>query len=696
MKGLLKGFALLFSAVIIFGVFFIIGASLTQTLPRVVLFATGLSDWEYQSRPQTAVYYADGSQMTTLGYQRVYQEDFPDLLKKSVVAVEDKRFYQHAGLDARSIGRAIWKNIRAGSKAEGGSTITQQLARTLFLNQEKTYIRKIKEVFIATALEEKYGKDAILNMYLNEIYMGRGCSGMGCAARTYFNRDLSQLNQGQICMLAGMIQAPEFYAPERNYKGLKERQETVIDLLVEQGVVTAAEGEQIKAQSLDIQPYVPEGGRHPYLTVYIRKQVEEMLGSKGMYQAGLKIYTTIDRRMQEAAEKSVADQVKTLLARGINAHDMALVSIDPTSGAIKAFVGGPDFLQNQLDMAILPRQPGSSIKPLYYAAAIDQGLIDPEMMINNKPRDFGGNYKPRNHVANAPEEVSVRDALALSENVASVEIMNMLGVETASSYIRKFGVTTLKPEDQHLALALGGMNEGIPPVEMAAAYSVFADGGWYHEYYSIERIEDTTGKIIPNTKSSSESWRAISEDTAATMDELLQGVVNYGTGSGARIAVRSSGKTGTTEDSRDLWYIGYTGQLCTAIWAGNSSGAVVKGYDTFGGSVSAPVWRNYMNSLLYSGVFQGKTTPAVEEETPVEEPAPDETVDGEQATDTGDENDTSPVLEPPDDTVNQGETMTNTGTDKTTGSDIKNDDRKKTTIDPGNQVPVDVRNGAGY
>jgi len=686
-KRVLRGLALLISAIIVFGVFFIIGASLTQTLPRVLLYTTRLYQWEYETRAQTAVYYADGTQMTTLGYQRIYQEDFPDFLKKSVVAVEDKRFYEHAGLDARSIGRAILKNIQAGSKAEGGSTITQQLARTLFLNQEKTYIRKIKEVFFATALEEKYGKDAILNMYLNEIYMGRGCSGMACAAHTYFNRDLSQLNQGQICMLTGMIQAPEFYAPERNYDGMKQRQETVIEVLVEQDIITEAEGEQIKAQPLNIQPYVPEGGRHPYLTVYIRKQVEDLLGSKGVYQAGLKIYTTIDRRMQEAAERSVSSQVKSLLARGINAHDMALVSIDPSTGGIKALVGGPDFLQNQLDMAILPRQPGSSIKPLYYAAAIDEDIVDPEMMINNKPRDFG-NYIPHNHIASAPEEVSVRDALAKSENVASVEIMNMVGVETASSYIRKFGVTTLKPEDQHLALALGGMNDGISPLEMANAFAVFADKGEYHRYFSITKIEDASGKVI--NENSSDSWRVISEETADTMDELLQGVVNYGTGTGARIAIRSAGKTGTTTDSRDLWYIGYTSELSTAIWSGNSSGAVVKGYDTFGGSVSAPVWRSYMNSLYYSGVFKQKATPEVEEETQLEEPTQDETIDEEQTTDAGGGNETAPPLGPAEDT-NQDKTTT-------TNTDANTDSRTNTGTSNGNNgLPVDTQSSsAGY
>ena len=624
MKKVLRGLALLLSALVVFAVFFIIGASLTQTLPRVLLYTTGLYQWEYQPREQSVIYYNDGRQMTSLGYQRIYQDEFPVFMKQAVVAVEDRRFYEHAGLDARSIGRAIWKNLLAGSKAEGGSTITQQLARTLFLNQNKTYSRKVKEVFLATAIEDKYGKDAILNMYLNEIYMGRGCSGMGCAARSYFDKDVGQLNRAEICMLAGLIQSPEFYAPERNYAGLKSRQDTVINLLEEQGILRPDEGEQLKKETLAIKPYVPEGGRHPYFAVYARKQLEEMLGTKGTYQAGLKIYTTIDRRMQEAAERAVKNQALSLKKRGINAHDIALVSIDPTSGGIRAMVGGVDFTKNQLNMAVLPRQPGSAIKPLYYAGALDQGMIEPDDILNNKPRDFG-NYKPRNHILNAPAEVSMRDALANSQNVASVELLNKLGVSTASSYIRKFGVTTLKPEDEHLALGLGGMSQGISPVQMAAAFAVFADRGMYHEYYSIARIEDASGNVIYSNESS--SWRVISEYATQQMDELLRGVVNYGTGAGAAIRLPSGGKTGTTTDSRDLWYVGYTRELCTAVWAGNSDGAVVKGYDTYGGSVSAPVWRDYMNSLYYSQVFKEKPAPVVEEEAPpVEITSPEEPV----------------------------------------------------------------------
>lgn len=235
MKKLFNGLALAAVGLLIFVVSFFIGASLTETMPRVMLYATGINQWEYQPRSQSVIYYSDGQVMTRLGYQRVYSDSFPALMEQAVVAVEDKRFYEHSGLDARGIGRAIIKNLQAGNKAEGGSTITQQLARTLFLSQEKTYTRKIKEVFLATAIEEKYGKDAILNMYMNEIYMGRGCSGLPCAAQSYFGKDVINLNQAEICMLVGLIQSPEYYAPERNYTGMKERQETVVDVLVEQG-----------------------------------------------------------------------------------------------------------------------------------------------------------------------------------------------------------------------------------------------------------------------------------------------------------------------------------------------------------------------------------------------------------------------------------------------------------------------------
>lgn len=646
-----RNLGILLAGVILFVLFFILGASLTQTMPRVLLVATGVNQWEYQPREQSVLYYSDGQEMTRLGYKRIYSENFPDFMKQAVVAVEDRRFYEHNGLDTRGIGRAIWKNLRAGSKVEGGSTITQQLARTLFLNQEKTYTRKVKEVLIAVAIEEKYGKDAILNMYLNEIYMGRGCSGIPCAARSYFGKDAWQLNQAEMTMLAGIIQAPEGYAPERNFEGLKARQDTVINVLVKQGILDANVAGAIKEQPLYIKPFTPDSGRHPYLASYISAGLENMLGSKSLYQAGLKIYTTIDSRMQNTAEKTVQNHARSLAYRSINAQDIALVSIEPATGAVKAMVGGVDFSKNQINMAVSPRQPGSAIKPLYYAAAIDRGIITPNTVVNNKPRDFG-NYKPKNY-GWAPERVNIRTALVKSYNVASVEVLNQLGVDEGCNYLQRWGITTLQEEDKNLALALGGMNKGISPLQMASAFAAFPERGRYREYYSIDRIEDTNGRVIYTNRSN--SWQVISRNTAEQMDGILKDVVRNGTGTAAAIAISSGGKTGTTTDSRDLWYVGYTRELSTAIWAGNSNGTVVKGYGTYGGSVSAPIWRDYMNTLHYSGVFYEKP----EKPAPVKEPEEEEEEAAEDEEDEATPEEESPTDEienlPGDDEPESGE-----------------------------------------
>lgn len=411
---------------------------------------------------------------------------------------------------------------------------------------------------------------------------------------------------------------------------------------------------------MNIKPYDPDTDVHPYFTIYLRNQLEEMLGKKALYQAGLKIYSTVDSRMQERAEAAVANHARSLAKQGITAQDMALVSIEPSTGAIRAMVGGVDFSKNQLNMAVLARQPGSAIKPLYYAAAIDKGIIEADTEINNKPRNFG-NYTPKN-LKPAPAQVSVWEALVNSYNVASVEILNLLGLDTAVSYLESFGITTVKPEDKHLALALGGMSEGISPLQMAAAFAVFADGGWYHQYYAIEKIEDASGKNIwmKNTK----TWRVLSDDANRVMDDILQSVVKYGTGTAARIALPSGGKTGTTSDSRDLWYVGYTRELCTAVWAGNSSGAVVTGWSTYGGSVSAPVWRDYMNSLFYNYVFEEKPAPVVEE-TPAENEEEEKTVPEEgpdQTPDTdNEENAAVPPLEPQADVKNENMYLTPAG-----------------------------------
>lgn len=603
---------------LVFILCFLVSLHLSQSTAKVIQFITGINKWEYTVKEQTTVYFSDETEMGKIGYKKEYTTEFPELMKTAVVAVEDKRFYEHSGFDARGIGRAIWNNLRSGSKSEGGSTITQQLARTLFLNQEKTYTRKIKEVFIASAIEDKYTKEGILNLYLNEIYIGRGCSGMQCAAQSYFGKDVMELNSAEITALVGMIQAPEYYTPE-NFEALKKRQATVIEILVQQGIITEADGNEILSQPLYFKKYVPYPNEHPYLMAYINSQLKDKIGAQKLYQGGLKIYTTIDRNMQNAAEMAIANNVRAFGSKGINARDAALVSIDPDNGDIKAMVGGTDYNRNQINMAIAARQPGSAIKPLYYAAAINEGLISADTVLNNKTRDFGGGYMPTNMGKNSPSRVTATQALVNSYNVASVEVLNMMDINRACQYLQDFGITSIKEGDKTLALALGGMERGISPLQMAAAYAVFPAGGLYHSPHLIDSVVDENGDIL-YTPESYNQW-TIKAETAQTITDILQQAVRYGTGTSARIGIASAGKTGTTTDSRDLWFVGYTSDLVTAVWVGNSDGQPVSGYSSYGGSVSGPIWRDYMNRVIYNG-----KAPAIEEEKTESEEEPEQEV----------------------------------------------------------------------
>jgi len=606
--------------VLVFITVFCLSVYLTQSSMKLIQFATGIAQWEYVIKDQTVVYYSDQTEMTKLGYKREYSPDFPEFMKKAVVAVEDKRFYQHNGFDSRGILRALWNNIKSGKKSEGGSTITQQLARTLFLTQEKSYSRKIKEVFIASAIEDKYSKEGILNLYLNEIYMGRGCSGMQCAAQSYFGKKVMNLNKAEITLLVAMIQSPEYYSPDSNLEGLKLRQKTVLEVLVDQGILSAKEAEQIYQQKVNFRKNNSSDNKHPYYVAYLNEELKRIVGAQKLYQGGLKIYTTIDPQMQTAAEQVLTQHIKSLAYRKITAKDGALVSIDPSDGSIKAMVGGTRFKENQINMAVTPRQPGSAIKPLYYAAAMNEGIIKSNSRINNQARDFGG-YKPENYGSGAPNEVTVREALLKSYNVASVEILNKLGLNKAENYLKKMGIS-LQTEDKNLALALGGMTKGISPLKMAAAYGIFAANGIYNPPYHINRIVDEHGNIIYSHDSKSQT--VLKHNTVKDMDAILQDVVRYGTATSARIAVASGGKTGTTTDSKDLWYMGYISKLVTAVWVGNSDGQAVSGYSSFGGSVAAPIWRDYMNRLLYSGVFPDVYIPKTEKSEPEEAPPANE------------------------------------------------------------------------
>lgn len=575
--------------------------------------------------------------------------------------MEDKRFYHHWGVDPKGMLRALWVDIRLGYKAQGASTITQQLARTLFLTNKKSLMRKTKEMVIATALEKKYTKDEILNMYLNEIYMGRGVCGMEAAAQAYFNKSVDDLSVGETAYLVAMIASPEYYSPDHDFKALKKRQLTVLKVMQDAGIITKEEEETAARQPVYLAykdgkerklysgqgravHFAPDVGRtlkHPYFTVYVLQKLKNEYGEDAVYRGGLKVYTTMDSRMQTTAEKAIEEKPWSQI-RGITARDAALVSVEPGTGAIRALVGGVDFSQNQINMAAVPRQPGSAIKPLYYAAAINEGLIDDSTVVNNTPRYFG-KYRPLNDHS-IGNKITVRQALVYSQNVASVEILNLLGVKKAAHYLERFGISTLVPGDLNLALGLGGMTKGISPIELAAAYAALADQGIWAEPYSIERIEDADGTVL--YEHSLTSRQVVSSQTARLVTSMLRDVVSYGTGTPARIYIPSAGKTGTTSKRRDLWFVGYTSRLATAVWVGNSDQKPAGQYvsNAYGGRACGPVFRNYYNSLIDQGIL---TIAPEDDYTPYEPPTTTEetTPSTEQQPTTGPETTTSPSEE---------------------------------------------------
>lgn len=610
---------------LIFAVSFVAGTSLEFFLSRWKVYGSTLENWEYQPSAKTKLYTADGEIIMELGYEREYQKDFPTLLKRGVVAVEDKRFYEHSGIDPKGILRALWTDIRLGERAQGGSTITQQLARTLFLSNEKSLLRKTKEMFLAIALERKYTKDEILNMYLNEIYMGRGVCGMGAAAKAYFGKSVWDLNLAEIAYLIAMISAPERYSPDHEFNALKERQAMVLDVMVENGVTDPGKAAAAKKKQVNFKPEKTRDLMHPYFTTYVLAKLKEEYGEDAIYRGGLKVYTTLNEKAQKTAEEITKQHMAALAREHITAKDVALVSVEPASGAIRALVGGVNFSNNQYNMVIVPRQPGSAIKPLFYAAAMEEGYIRSDTVLNNKPRNFN-DYKPENHPP-GPDKVTAHLALVNSYNVASVEVLNTLGVEKGISYLERFGIDTITPEDYHLAIALGGFSKGVTPLALASAYGVFANNGTLAQPYVIEKITDAAGHIIYHHKISSQ--RVISPSTAQAITSILKDVIRYGTGQQARIRLTAAGKTGTTSGSRDLWFVGYTPELSTAVWLGNTDGSPIKGAATWGGTRCGPIWRDYMNQLISKGLIthgvSGDTVKETEPTVPDEETAPGET-----------------------------------------------------------------------
>jgi penicillin-binding protein 2D len=513
----------------------------------------------------------------------------PRFLQNAVVAVEDSRFYEHGGVDLRGIARAALKNVVKGRMAEGGSTITQQLIKNKFLSSEKTLDRKVNEGLLALEFEKKYTKQQILEMYFNEIYYGNGAWGIGQAARIYFDKSPEELNESESALLAGIPKNPSRYNPLGKPADVGMRKAVVLKRMVDVGMINSADIKKI--QALHAAP-VPRS-KAPYYLAHLRALLQERYGIESIEQGGLELTSAMDLDLQTKAEKAVSAGVARI------APDLqgALIALDPSNGDLLAAVGGVDYAKGPYNRAILAkRQPGSAIKPFIYATALEKGLTAAGLW-NDAPVDYpqgnGSSWKPLNYDGKSHGELTLRQALATSNNVIAVKLLDKVGVPAFTELAAKTGLSL---QTNNLSLALG--TEEVTLHELSLAYASLANGGSRPAPRSIIRIYDSYRKTW--TEHPPQLVPALDPAAAYITTSMLKDVLTTGTAKGLKKFSQqypAAGKTGTTNDYRDAWFIGYTPQMVTGIWVGYDLPRP-GGRGFTGGAVAAPIWERFMRQAL--------------------------------------------------------------------------------------------------
>lgn len=517
-------------------------------------------------------------------------------LVKATVAVEDRRFYDHAGIDAQGLARAAWVDLRHMSKQQGASTITQQLARNLYLSHERTWTRKLKESWYAIRLEQAYTKDEIIELYLNQVYYGHGAYGAEAAARLYFNKAARELTLSESAMLAGIPKGPSYYSPHLHPKAADTRKRKVLQDMLETGQISAKQAQAAITQIVNVRP-LPEHQERlaPYFADYVRKVAIQAIGidEQLLEEGGLKIYTTLDRKMQQQAEEAITQGVKG----GDDELQAALIAIDPRNGQIKAMVGGRNYKQNQYNRVFATtRQPGSSFKPIMYATALEDHAVTASTRFRSEPTLFYYDdnrqiYRPSNYNNRYfNDEIGMRQAIATSDNIYAVNTIMRVGPQDVIDMARKLGITAKL--DAVPSLALGTFP--VSPYEMATAFSVFAGEGRKADPIAITRIESHDGDLLYEAKAHSE--QVLSPALAYLTTNLLESVFERG-GTGHRVASMLkrpvAGKTGTTDS--DAWFVGYTPELTTAVWIGYDRGRAIKSSES---RRAAPIFAQFTEAAL--------------------------------------------------------------------------------------------------
>jgi len=538
--------------------------------------------------------------------KRTYEENrrlvtmamMPELLPKAFVAAEDARFYQHSGVDIWSIFRAFFHNIRAGAKSHGGSTITQQVTRSLLLSRKKVYSRKVKEAILAYRIDSVMSKDDILYIYLNQIYLGEGAFGVEAAARTYFDRRVKNLTLGQMALLAGLPQAPSRYTPFKNMELARKRQVYVLNRMAEEGYITPEAARRAYEEPLSLDRKHPAPLGEGYYVQHVTNYVSSKYGQELLTGGGLTIYTSMDRTMQQRAKVSIQRGLATLSGKNKKGQkpQAAMVVMEAGSGKVRALVGGADFSISQFDRAIQARrQPGSAFKPIVYAAAMEKGFT-PESILVDEPLSLAGTrrgktWQPRNFNNLYYGPTSLKTGLIHSRNIVAIKLLQEVGIDRVVRMARDLGISSKIKQD--LTLALGSSEVSL--LEMTGAYTPFANNGSYTPPILIERIIDRHGDILEENLP--RKVQVMSERTAKQMDQMLQGVIAQGTGKEAQgLKATAGGKTGTTDSYMDAWFIGYTRDFVTGVWVGHDKN-ISLGKGASGGHIAAPIWLDFMKKV---------------------------------------------------------------------------------------------------
>ena len=517
-------------------------------------------------------------------------------LKRAVLASEDGDFFSHHGINPKGVGRALLTNSAAGGVKEGGSTVTMQLVKNLFLSHRREFTRKIAEAVLAIRLEQILPKDQILEMYLNQVYWGHNNYGVQTAARSYFNKSAENLNLAESAMMAGLIQAPEEYSPFVSMPKAKQQQKQVLGRMLSLGWITQQEYDDALKQKIKFGKVRSfQGSALPYVTNAVSQELAKKFGREALLKGGMRVQTTVDNDFQDMAEQTVKTWHERLLGEGLYKNQIALVAIDPRTHFIKALVGGVDAKTSEFNRATQSqRQPGSSFKPIVYYTAFATGKYDTDTTINDSPvgyRDGSGWYYPKNYDNSFGGPMSIRYAIEQSRNIPVIKVGKAVGMNKVVETARTLGITS--PMEPVTSLPLGAI--GVTPLEMASAYATFANYGWQSPATMIVRVTDSSGNVLldntPKPQLILDPW------ASAEIISAMQSVINEGTGKHAAIDRPAAGKTGTTSSEKDIWFIGTVPQLTTAVWVGRDDNKTLS-HGATGGVLVAPVWRDFMLKAL--------------------------------------------------------------------------------------------------